>query len=185
MNKAMNDNFAPIHTQRLRLRCVRPDDSARMSQLMTAGVSRWVASWPYPFTAEMADERIALMLMHAGAENMMPLVITTKDDDLLIGLVSVSRHHDDARRGVFGYWLGEVYQKKGYTTEVAPVAINAAFEYLDLDVIEAAAQLENVPSFKIMEAAGMTPVGEGMVYAFSRGREEPCRFYEIARTKAQ
>ena len=175
----MTDDFAPIETERLRLRLVKPGDAARMAQLLTPEISRWVASWSYPFTLAMADERIGLMLMHAQAGNMMPLAVTTKDSDELIGVISVSRHHEDKRRGVFGYWIGEEYQKNGYAAEAAPAAIGAAFKRLELSVIEAAAQLANAPSFKVMEACGMRQVGEGMVYAPSRGREELCRFYEI------
>ena len=37
---------------------MRLEDAVPVSGMMTAAVSRWVASWPVPFTPEMAVERI-------------------------------------------------------------------------------------------------------------------------------
>lgn len=42
-----------------RLRPLRPADAAALSALMTPEVSRWLASWPVPFTPEMAEARLA------------------------------------------------------------------------------------------------------------------------------
>ena len=179
----MDEVFAPVETPRLILRGIKPADAATLSERMTPGVARWVASWPSPLTLELAAQRIELMRLRASEGSMLPMAVVKKDGDELIGLVSVSRHHEDSRRGVFGYWLGERHHQKGYMTEIAPVIIHTAFERLNLDIIEAAAQLANEPSFKVMEAAGMKPSGEGMVYAPSRGHEELCRFYEITRIR--
>ena len=54
----MDTLFEALETARLRLRCVAPDDAHATSAMMTPEVSRWVAYWPFPFTYEMAVERI-------------------------------------------------------------------------------------------------------------------------------
>src|SRR5260221_13801381 len=171
----------PLEAARLQLRCVAAGDAAATAALMTPEVSRWVAYWLVPFTADMATARIETMRQLAFKGDALPLAIVAKPRGGLIGWVTLDRDGKDRRRGSLGYWLGERYQGKGYMKEVAPVVLAAGFKLLDLDVIEAAAQPENVGSFAIMQACGMRPVGEGMVYAPAREREEPCCFYEIER----
>jgi len=53
------DLFKPVETARLKLRCARPGDAARIAATITPAVSQWLASWPVPFTLEMAVEGIA------------------------------------------------------------------------------------------------------------------------------
>ncbi len=54
---AISDPFAPLETEWPRLSCVRPEDAALVSRLMTLAVSRWLAPWPVPFTPEMGIMR--------------------------------------------------------------------------------------------------------------------------------
>jgi ribosomal-protein-alanine N-acetyltransferase len=173
--------FQPIETARLRLRCVTPDDAHATSAMMTPEVSRWVAYWPFPFTYEMAVERIESSLKLAHAGDMLPFAVVEKASNEMIGWVGFNRDAANRKRGSFGYWLGEKHHGKGYMKEVAPVALAAAFKLLDVDVIEAGAQPENTASLAVMRGCGMEFTGERMVYAPARKREELCHFYEIER----
>ena len=177
----MDAPFPPLETERLRLRCVAPDDAHATSALMTPEVSRWVAYWPFPFTYQMAVERIESSLKLAHTGDMLPFAVVEKASDQMIGWVMFNRDTEDRQRGSFGYWLGEKYHGKGYMTELGRVALAAAFKLLDVDVIEAGAQPDNTASFAIMRRCGMRFIGERMVYAPSRRREELCHFYEIKR----
>jgi ribosomal-protein-alanine N-acetyltransferase len=149
--------------------------------LITPEVSRWVANWPFPFTYEMAAHRIEAARDRACKGDGLPFAVTEKTIGELIGWVMISRNRDDLRRGSFGCWLGEKHHRKGYMRELAPVALAAGFELLDLDVIDAAAQPENIASLAVMRGCGMNSVGEGAIYASARQREELCHLYEIRR----
>lgn len=175
------DPFEPLETARLRLRCVSHEDALVVSQMMTPEISRWVASWPIPFTREMASARIKAAREMAYAGDALPFAVIVKESGELIGWVTLNRDDDDQRRGSFGYWLGEAHHGKGYMRELAPVVLAAGFRLLNLDVIEAGAQPENVASFSIMQSCGMNFVGERSVYAHARTRNEICPFYEIIR----
>ena len=179
-----NDPFQPLKTARLRLRCVATGDAATTANLMTPAISRWVANGPVPFTPEMATQRIEAARDRAWKGSALPLAVTDKTIGALIGWVMISRDRDDPRRGSWGYWLGEKHHRNGYMRELAPVALAAGFQLLDLDVIEAAAQPENIASLAVMRACGMTLVGEGAIYASARQREEFCHFYEIQRPQS-
>jgi [ribosomal protein S5]-alanine N-acetyltransferase len=176
-----NDPFQPIETVRLRLRCVNAGDAASIAMIMTPGVSRWVASWPVPFTDEMADARIQLARESARRGDALPCAVTDKALGDFIGWLAINRDKDNRRRGSFGYWLGEKHHGKGYMREVAPVALAAGFDMLDLDVIEAAALPENIASIAVLRGCGMKQTGEGMLYVPARERQELCCFYEIQR----
>ena len=177
----MDAPFQPIETARLRLRCVTPDDAHAISAMMTPEVSHWVAYWPFPFTYDMAVERIESSLKLARAGGMVPFAVVQKASDEMIGWVIFNREIENRRRASFGYWLGEKHHGKGYMKELAPVALAAAFKLLDVDVIEAGAQPENTASFAVMRGCGMKFTGARMVYAPARKREELCHFYEIKR----
>ncbi len=130
----------------------------------------------------MASARIKASRKAVAEKRMMAWAVEL--DGQLIGWVTVKRDDNDARRAGVGYWLGEAYHGKRYMSEIAPNALRAAFAFLEVDVIEAAAQLGNAASFKIMAACGMKPTKQGMFYAPAREREELCQWYEVARPPA-
>lgn len=148
---------------------------------MTPSVSRWVASWPYPFTVEMAEDRVGDASELNAAGKALLLAIERREDEALLGCIGVQREGHDPWRGGLGYWIGEPYQGQGYATEAAVGILGPAFRLLDLEVIEACAQPENEASFAIMRRLGMKPAGERMVFAPARQREELCLVYEIVR----
>jgi ribosomal-protein-alanine N-acetyltransferase len=115
----MDAPFQPLETARLRLRCISPDDAHATSAMMTPEVSRWVAYWPFPFTYEMAVERIESSLKLAHAGDMLPFAVIEKTSDEMIGWVMFNRDTENRRRGYFGYWLGKKHHGKGYMKELA------------------------------------------------------------------
>lgn len=175
------DPFQPLETERLRLRCVAPGDAASITRLITPKISQWLAAWPSPFTPRMALARIATARKIAFAGNAVPFSVFEKQSAELIGWAAIYRDSMDHGRGAFGYWLGEAYHGKGYMTELAPIALAGAFKILNLNVIEAGAQLENTASFAVMRSCGMKPAGQKMVHAPTRKRDELCQFYERQR----
>ena len=175
------DNLPVIETPRLRLRCVRQDDAARVSAMMTPAVSRWVATWPVPFTPEMASERIAAARDAAAVGTTLPFAVERRSDGALLGWIGVHRGATAGRRGMLGYWLGEEHQGQGYMREAAPAAVVAGFDLLGLGVVEAAAQPENAASLAVLRTCGMEPVGERTFFAPARGRDELCLFFEVMR----
>jgi len=84
------DLFGAVETARLRLRCVRLEDAVPVSGMMTAAVSRWVASWPVPFTPEMAVERITNARKAATDGRALPCAIERRSDGALVGWIGVT-----------------------------------------------------------------------------------------------
>ncbi len=163
-------SIGPFDTDRLNLRCPHIDDATALAEMMTPAISRWLASWPSPFTQEDMEDRI-IKSWEAIAENQAILfTIETKFDQAIIGWIGVARCAGNARRGALGYWLGGAYHGFGYGVEAARATVSLAFQHLDLDAVEACAQLENHSSFSVMRRLGMRPVGEKTVWASARNR---------------
>jgi len=170
--------FQPVQTARLTLRCVEAADAVALSVLMTPEISRWVASWPMPFSEDMATERISAELALARAGDGWPVAISLRESGDLAGWAAIHRDPLDRRRGALGFWLGLAHHGKGLMQEAAGALVAAGFELLDVDVIEAGAQTGNLASLAVLRACGMRFVGERMVFAPARQREELCCFYE-------
>jgi [ribosomal protein S5]-alanine N-acetyltransferase len=178
----ISEPFVPIETPRLLLRCVEERDAHSVSRLMTPAVSQWLASWHMPFTPLMAAELIDSARKSAFDGVALPFAVVERASGQLVGWTTVLCTNEDRCRGSFGYWLGEPFQGQGYMREIASSALAAGFQLLNLDVIEAGAQPENLPSLAVMRACGMKPAGERMVYASARDRQELCHYYEIRRS---
>ena len=56
--------------------------------------------------------------------------------------------------------------------EALSVALPEGFRLLDLDIIEAAAQARNERSLAVLRSLGMRTLGERMIFAPARGRDE-------------
>lgn len=133
------DPFPAIDTPRLRLRCARAADAPRISELMTPAISRWLASWPMPYTLSMAGERIAAWGALARAGHGMPCVVEVRSEGAVVGWVHALRSREDSTRATMGYWVGEAYQGRGIMREATVALAPAAFAFLGVDTVEAGA----------------------------------------------
>jgi ribosomal-protein-alanine N-acetyltransferase len=172
----MEHYFQPLVTSRLILRCLEPGDAADISRLITPNVARWVASWAFPFTVEMAEERIRGNRARAREGKAVPCAVIREADGQFMGYIGIFA--TEPGRAALGYWLGDAFHGQGYMREAAPMALRAGFEILGVRTIEAGAQLANAASFAVMKACGMRFVGERMTFAASRQIEELCAYYE-------
>lgn len=170
-----------VETERLYLRCVEDQDAEIIANLMVPEIACWLASWKVPFTVEMAQERITRSRKEAVAGDALPLAIIERKADRFVGWVSLYRYRENPGRGMLGYWIGIPAQRRGYLSEIRPAILQAGFDLLGFDAIEAGAQLANEASFGVMASWGMKPLEERMAYSSARDRQERCRYYQITR----
>jgi [ribosomal protein S5]-alanine N-acetyltransferase len=173
-----------LPTARLTLRPLTPDDAAPSARIMSPAIARWTGSWTGVETAEEIEGRIvrSLEAERAGQRLMRAVALTGTGE--LIGWVGVMRLAAEPERGSLGYWLGEAWFGQGYGKEAARAAVEAAWAALDLQVIEAVAQVPNTASHRILLGLGMTHMGQRMEFARARGVADLCAWYELRRTDA-
>ena len=147
--------------------------------MVTPGISRWLARWPSPYPPDMALTRVRAMREGNAAGRGMACTLVRRSDDIVIGFVSV--HRSAPGLGTLGYWLGEAYRGQRYMPEAAQALVAAAWDALQVDAIEARAQVANRGSFLVMRACGMVPQRDAVEYVASRDRDELVRVFGVIR----
>jgi RimJ/RimL family protein N-acetyltransferase len=159
-----------IDTDRLVLRApVLPDAAAISALLANWNVAHWLVRVPFPYRTEHAAAWIERSIQERAAGVGWPFLILRRDDDLLIGCMDISIE-GDVRGGTLGYWLGEDYWGHGYATEAARAVIGFAFDILKLSEVNASALPDNARSMRVLEKAGLRPIGRQFEDTVERGR---------------
>jgi ribosomal-protein-alanine N-acetyltransferase len=162
-----------IKTERILLRSLRPGDAESIAALMTPGISRWLMNFALPYTVQLAQQRIERILDAGIRGQAMVLGIERHTDGAFMGWFGVYRTAERPIGGL-GYWLGEPFQRSGYMSEAAPLALDVAANEMKLSSFEVCIHPENEGSFKIAHRMGFKPAGEQFVYASARDRDERC-----------
>jgi ribosomal-protein-alanine N-acetyltransferase len=172
---------AVLHTRRLILRPLSPDDAPTMARLMTPAIARWTASWTGEETAEAVGERINQTLAGERAGLRFARAVVLKETGALIGSIAAHRSASEPERGALGYWIGEAWFGQGYTKEAARALVDAAWSALDIAVMEAVAQTGNVASLAVLRGLGMRRIGQREEFAPARGASDLCEWFELRR----
>lgn len=172
-----------LHTGRLILRPLSPDDAAASARIMTPAIARWTASWTGEEEVEAVADRIARHLAAERSGLGLNRAITLARTGELIGWIGVRRLDGHPHRAMLGYWIGEAWFGQGYTGEAARAMVDAAWSALDVEVIEAAAQTANAASIAILRRLGMTHMGQRQEFAPARGAADLCDWFELRRPR--
>lgn len=175
---AISDKFKNIpvlETKRLILRKCAVSDVPEFNRLASnPNVTTWIG-WEAHKSVEETEEFVKSLV--DGYENgtCMTWAMCDKETDKFMGLISFVHIKEKNFSGETGYWIGEEYWNKGYTTEAMEKLIEFAFGTMGLHRVTAAHCVENLPSARVMIKAGMKFEGVGRDEAFLRGK-----FYDIA-----
>ncbi len=175
--------FAPLATERLTLRLLRPEDAEALHRLINDWeITRTLAAVPFPYDRALAESWIASTLAQAAAGSAFHLAITGRDGvtETLVGGVGL---RIDAKRkaGRLGYWVGRRFWGHGVATEAAGRLARWALAHLDLDVIEANVDAENPASAAVLRRIGFAPAGEGREAFPARGGERRVHRFRAGR----
>jgi ribosomal-protein-alanine N-acetyltransferase len=170
-----------LFTERLILRPLSPADAEPTARIMSPAIARWTASWTGVETPEQVGERIARQLdtERLGFSFNRAMVVAKTGE--LIGWTGVRRSDAEPERGSLGYWIGEAWFGQGYAKEAARAVLDAAWAALDIEVLEAAAQVGNLASHRILLGLGMQHMGQREEFARARGASDLCEWYELRR----
>lgn len=99
-------------------------------------------------------------LFNVLIENNLLYVVRVKGEEKVIGHIFLGKTNPGINNEYnIGYIFNPVYQGKGYCTEAAKALIDYGFEVLQANRIRAACNPENVPSWRVMEKAGLRKEG--------------------------
>jgi ribosomal-protein-alanine N-acetyltransferase len=147
-------------------------DWAELREASRAFLMPWEPTWAQDETSRGSYRyKLRRYAEDARDDKAYALFVFREDDEALVGGATLS----NIRRGVaqmasLGYWIGEKYQGKGYTTAAVRAIVRYAFEDLDLHRVEAACQPDNAPSRRVLEKAGFTQEGAARAYLKINGQ---------------
>ena len=170
--------FAPLKTDRLLLRPLRPDDAQALHRLVNDwAVVRNLSKLPFPYPRELADEWIASTGSQIEQGTGYHLAIAGQEDGSdLVGCVGL-RLDMTPRVGNLGYWIGRRYWGHGVATEAVVRMSRWALANLDLDRLEAHVAADNPASAAVLRRAGFREIGAGEEAFLARGgRHKVLRF---------
>ena len=94
--------FAPLETERFRLRPLRPADAAEMHRLVNDWeVAKTLARVPFPYPRDLADEWIASTAERIAAGEAYHLAIARREDDVLVGCALIQKDGEGSYFGMF------------------------------------------------------------------------------------
>lgn len=170
---AVNDPFpAALHTARLTLRAPVPTDAEWIFRTYAADVHavRYLTWRPHQ-TVDDTREWLDLIAPSLRSGDNAAWVILRRSDGVGLGTFSarlVMPWHVEV-----GYVLGSTFWGHGYMTEALAAVRDAAFALGDVYRFSAHADVENVPSTRVMEKVGMRREGllRSLLWHPNRGAE--------------
>jgi 8-oxo-dGTP diphosphatase len=178
-------SFAPLVTERLILRPLRPEDAAELHRLVNDWeVAKNLARVPFPYPRELADEWIASTRARLAAGEGYDLAIVGRDEqggEVLVGCVGLRLDPAAPRVAELGYWVGRRYWGHGVAAEAAGRLLRWGLAHLDIDHVEADALPDNARSAAVLRRIGFREAGERVMQFLSRGGPMPVRRFVARR----
>ncbi|MBN1880311.1 GNAT family N-acetyltransferase [bacterium] len=170
-----------IEAERLSLRPFNIDDASEVRRLAgDRAIADTTLAIPHPYEDGMAEQWIST---HADAfekDQGVTWAIVRKEDGALVGAISLMGMRK-GHQAELGYWIGKPYWNRGYCTEAVRVAVQYAFEELDLIRVHACHLSRNPASGRVMLKVGMEHEGCRRQHVMKWGKAEDLELYGILR----
>jgi RimJ/RimL family protein N-acetyltransferase len=171
-----------LRTERLNLRPFEERDIQPFWQYRSDPEVARYQGWVMPYTLEMAKDFYQQM---SQAKPGTPpgawyqLAIEPIETGQIAGDVAFYLLERDPRQAEIGFSLARPYQGKGYASEALRCLLDYLFFELDLHRVQANCDVENLPSVRLMERAGMRREGQFIENLWFKGRWSSEYWYAI------
>jgi [ribosomal protein S5]-alanine N-acetyltransferase len=176
MKTMLQLNFTPfpvLTTQRLILRQLMADDEQNLFMLRSNEQVNLHLDRPIAQSSADALQFIEKINNAVGNNETIYWAIALKDDDKLIGTITLWNISVKNNMAEIGFELLPQFQRKGIMHEAIAKTLAYGFEVMQLQTIEAYTHQNNEGSIKVLEKNGFVkqsePQGDGMIlYTLSR-----------------
>ena len=144
---------------RVQLRMLRAADVPQLyAQFSDPKVMRYWSRSPL-MRIEEAQTLFEELDRGVGSGEFAQWAIARRSDDLMIGSCALFAHQQVHRRAAVGYALASAHWGQGYGHEALRLALNHAFDILELHRLEADVDPRNAASIRLLEKLGFVREG--------------------------
>lgn len=161
------EKYRDLFTERLRLRTPSFLDVNDVFDFCSDPASCKYADW-YPHKNKSETREYIAWLKRKAGDKSYTWVIEHREDERVIGTISIVDTDYSGKIFTVGYTLSRFYQHKGYATEALKALIDYLFKELFAERIQAKVIPENEPSCKLLERVGFKKEGTLKKGAFCR-----------------
>ena len=168
-----------VETDRLYFKLIEMGDVDFIHQLYSDWkVSQHLGKVPFPFGYEDAIRTTSHCVSKESTEDTMTLLVKKKDDHRTIGIITLRK---EGELGILGYSITPAFWNMGFATEAAKRIVTFAFEYLELQTIQASTTENNLASIKVLGKLGFFLRESGIREDSIHSGERFVRKYQIQR----
>ena len=183
MNKDVR--ISVLESPRLQLRPLRLDDAEPITALLQdPTIARWTNSIPWPYSIDDAHAYLSTRAEADAHGESFIWAVVEKESDALAGTIGLHDVDLKSGRGELGYWIGEPFRNKGYTSEAARRVLSWAFEIAGFYRIQATYFPGNDASAGVMRNIGMQPEGLLRGFGFKHGEHLDIYLQAVLQTDA-
>lgn len=177
-------NFTPfpeLHTDRLLLRRLKPDDQEDIFELRSnPDVMRYIPR-PLAVTIDDAAAHIEVTSKMLDENVGINWGIKEKSSNKIIGSIGIFRVMKEHYRGEVGYILNPKWHNKGIMNEALGVVLSYGFEKMKLHSIEAIIDPDNIASARLLEKNKFRREGLHKQNCFFEGQFSDSAVYSMVR----
>jgi len=173
----------PVETKRLIIRRMSDSDLGNFLAYQTLPeVMRY-----QPYESATPDSAAIFLAKQASAPDpgeeggYLAFVVHHKQDEKMIGEVSIEVFPRAQSRGGIGWSLHPDYHGQGYAHEAAQVLLTYGFSFLGLHRLTTYCDVRNVASYRLMERIGMRREGHSLRSMLLRGEWVNVYHYALLR----
>lgn len=176
----MANEIQVVETERLRLRLPTIEDresvwtAAHHESDLTKGML-----WDPPETLEQVDEWTQNSLLGWERGDSLTWTIEGKESQEFLGRLVIRKQENKDNVWYLGFWIHPHHQGKGYVTEAAQAAVDAAFEHMNMNTIISSHADWNTGSGKVLVKIGMRHMGHNPAGFKKHGKDIPEEEYEL------
>lgn len=165
-----------VTTERVKFRTASVADASVIVSMMTAGISKWVASWPYPLSLHQAQTILKTVGKDVEAGQCHAFIASKAEIGTDIGWLKIAKSDFGTSSWEIGYWIAEDHQGCGFAKDITRFALRFCFEELGAGQVMAGAQVENEISLNLLKKMGFRYSHYQEVFAPARQRTEECEY---------
>lgn len=177
-----------IKTDRLILRDLKITDFENIQiNANNPNIAKWLSPIPYPYTLKDAKLFVKRCIKNTKTRprRSYDFGIALKEDNKIIGMISITEIDLFHEYATIGYWLGEKYWHKGYAYEALKAIIVFAFTKVKLRRINITVSEKNKSSNKLIKKIGFTYEGTRVKFMKDKitGKIQNDRIYRMLKNE--